>query len=323
MTIPTNGTTACRTAAGTARPRALLGLALAASAALACAQRERAPSADSARTDTATAAPPAAPAPARDTTAAAPRATTTTTSGGAVAQDSAKHGARGDTTGAEHRRTRAETPPSEAKRLDAATRRAAKQGASTRDTAATGRVTPPPAVRKTGTSPQDTTPKKNGATSQDSTARKAGAARGGDTTATTGAAAATSTSPAGAGGAQPSGQQASGQQAAGAGQQANDHLTASPAAYQGWKTFHVYCYRCHGVDAMGSDLAPNLRHSVGPEGSVTHEVFVTTVKEGRLPKGMPSWKALLDDQQIENLWAYLRARSSGELAPGRPRQAKQ
>ena len=61
---------------------------------------------------------------------------------------------------------------------------------------------------------------------------------------------------------------------------------------------------------------------MGPEGSVTHEVFVTTVKEGRLPKGMPSWKALLSDEQIENVWADLKARSSGQLAPGRPRQAK-
>ena len=94
------------------------------------------------------------------------------------------------------------------------------------------------------------------------------------------------------------------------------------AEYQGWKTFHVYCYRCHGVDAMGSDLAPNLRHSLGPQGSVTHEVFVTTVKEGRLPKGMPSWKTLLDDQQIENVYAYLRARADLRLAPGRPHLPK-
>ena len=99
-----------------------------------------------------------------------------------------------------------------------------------------------------------------------------------------------------------------------------DSLEASQAEYQGWKTFHVYCYRCHGVDAMGSDLAPNLRHSVSPEGSVTHEVFVQTVKEGRLPKGMPAWKELLSDEQIENLYAYLKARSEGRLAPGRPRR---
>jgi len=97
-----------------------------------------------------------------------------------------------------------------------------------------------------------------------------------------------------------------------------DSLAASEAEYQGWKTFHVYCYRCHGVDALGSDLAPNLRHSVSPAGSVTHDVFMTTVKEGRLAKGMPSWKALLTDEQIENLYAYVKARSEKRLAAGRP-----
>lgn len=100
--------------------------------------------------------------------------------------------------------------------------------------------------------------------------------------------------------------------------QRRDSLLVSAQEYTGWKYFHVYCYRCHGTDAFGGQLAPDLRHSVGPLGSVTHEVFVTTVKEGRLTKGMPTWKALLTDDQIEGLWAYLQARSSGRLAPGRP-----
>ena len=41
-----------------------------------------------------------------------------------------------------------------------------------------------------------------------------------------------------------------------------DHLLVSPQEYEGWKMFSVYCYRCHGVDAMGGGIAPNLRHSV-------------------------------------------------------------
>ena len=85
--------------------------------------------------------------------------------------------------------------------------------------------------------------------------------------------------------------------------------------------FSVYCYRCHGVDAMGGGIAPNLRHSVGPEGSVTHDVFITTVTNGRLDKGMPTWKALLSPEQMEDLWLYINARSSGRLAPGRPHMA--
>lgn len=28
--------------------------------------------------------------------------------------------------------------------------------------------------------------------------------------------------------------------------------------YHGWKWWHVYCYRCHGTNAVGGTLAPNL-----------------------------------------------------------------
>jgi mono/diheme cytochrome c family protein len=101
-----------------------------------------------------------------------------------------------------------------------------------------------------------------------------------------------------------------------------DHLLVSPQEYEGWKMFSVYCYRCHGVDAMGGGIAPNLRHSVSSEGSVTHDVFITTVTNGRLDKGMPSWKALLSPEQMEDLWLYINARSSGRLAPGRPHMAQ-
>jgi cytochrome c len=86
--------------------------------------------------------------------------------------------------------------------------------------------------------------------------------------------------------------------------------------------FSVYCYRCHGVDAMGGGIAPNLRHSVGPEGSVTHDVFVTTVTYGRTALGMPTWKALLSPEQIEDLWLYVNARSTNRLYPGRPHMDK-
>lgn len=100
-----------------------------------------------------------------------------------------------------------------------------------------------------------------------------------------------------------------------------DSMLVSDQAYQGWKWFHVYCYRCHGTDALGGQLAPDLRHSVGPEGSVTHDVFLRTATDGRPTKGMPSWKALLDSTQIEELYAYVRARSDGSLPPGRPHRA--
>lgn len=101
----------------------------------------------------------------------------------------------------------------------------------------------------------------------------------------------------------------------------HDSLLVSDDEYQGWKWFHVYCYRCHGTDALGSTLAPDLRHSVSPQGTVTGDLFLTTVRDGRIVKGMPSWNSLLNQRQIEQLYAYVKARSENRIAPGRPHRA--
>lgn len=100
---------------------------------------------------------------------------------------------------------------------------------------------------------------------------------------------------------------------------------ASPAAtaaapvsrdvYQGWKWYHVYCYRCHGTDANAGVLAPDLKGSVKV---LSKEDFFKTVQDGRLPKGMPAWGQLLEDKQVGEVYAYLRARSDGTLKEGRP-----
>jgi mono/diheme cytochrome c family protein len=99
-------------------------------------------------------------------------------------------------------------------------------------------------------------------------------------------------------------------------QPAGDKLAVNQSEYNGWKTFAVNCTRCHGEDAVGSTIAPNLMKSLREH--VDHELFVQTVKNGRPDKGMPTWGPLLTDKQIEDLYAYLKARSEGRLAPGRP-----
>jgi mono/diheme cytochrome c family protein len=98
--------------------------------------------------------------------------------------------------------------------------------------------------------------------------------------------------------------------------QGTDKLAVTPSEYNGWKVFAVNCTRCHGEDAVGSTIAPSLLKSLRE--AVTHEVFVQTVKNGRVEKGMPAWGPLLTDKQIEDLYAYAKARSDGRLAPGRP-----
>ncbi len=97
-----------------------------------------------------------------------------------------------------------------------------------------------------------------------------------------------------------------------------DSLAVNAAEYDGWKTYHVYCDRCHGQDATGSSFAPNLQRSVGPQGAVNHDVFIQKTTDGVIDKGMPAWKSQLSTQQMGNIYAYLRARSSGRLAAGRP-----
>ena len=65
--------------------------------------------------------------------------------------------------------------------------------------------------------------------------------------------------------------------------------------------------------------APDLRWAVSPTGAnFPRDSFVYTALNGRLDKGMPSWKVLLDTAAIQELYLYVKARSDGWLKPGRP-----
>jgi mono/diheme cytochrome c family protein len=95
---------------------------------------------------------------------------------------------------------------------------------------------------------------------------------------------------------------------------------ASEAEYQGWRYYQLYCARCHGDDALGSMLAPDLRHAVSAEGGVTHDSLTLVVRRGSDDKQMPSFDELLDASRIDQVYAYIKARSEGRLPPGRPRR---
>jgi mono/diheme cytochrome c family protein len=85
--------------------------------------------------------------------------------------------------------------------------------------------------------------------------------------------------------------------------------------YSGWKWWHVYCYRCHGTNAMGTTLAPNL---TDPNEKMPLLAFKTVVKTGSADGQMQAWDKLLDDKQIAQLFDYVRARADKVLPPGRP-----
>jgi mono/diheme cytochrome c family protein len=96
--------------------------------------------------------------------------------------------------------------------------------------------------------------------------------------------------------------------------------TVAPEVYDGWKQFNLNCARCHGEDVLGTTIAPHLLMSLRPGGAVaTKEAFVQTVCEGRPEKGMPAWCPLgLEMEKINAIYFYVKGRSAGEIAPGRP-----
>jgi mono/diheme cytochrome c family protein len=100
-----------------------------------------------------------------------------------------------------------------------------------------------------------------------------------------------------------------------------DKLLVTEDEYQGWKYYAVYCERCHAPDAVGTADAPDLRYSVSPEGEVTADSFAVIVRNGPESKEMKGFADLLDDQRIEQIYAYIKARSEGRLAAGRPHRA--
>ncbi|OLC07201.1 MAG: hypothetical protein AUH34_01765 [Gemmatimonadetes bacterium 13_1_40CM_70_12] len=109
--------------------------------------------------------------------------------------------------------------------------------------------------------------------------------------------------------------------AAPTGDTVRDSLLVSDSIYQGWKWFHVYCFRCHGEDAAHPVIAtaPDLRWVLSTSGmAYPRDSFEYTVLNGRPDKGMPAWKVLLDTAAVKQLYQYVKARSDGWLKPGRP-----
>lgn len=85
--------------------------------------------------------------------------------------------------------------------------------------------------------------------------------------------------------------------------------------YDGWKWWHVYCYRCHGVDAIGTTNAPSL---IDANRKLSAAEFLKIVSKGIPDKGMQAWDKLLDDKQINQIHLYVQARMDKVLPAGRP-----
>jgi hypothetical protein len=118
------------------------------------------------------------------------------------------------------------------------------------------------------------------------------------------------------------------------------------ATFAGWRVYHQACHGCHGVDAIGTSLAPSLvdkMHDMSSEAfaikvatsyrivlgleaatsddpNARREALLAALRRREDPVLlMPAWDG---DPKVEphlgDLYAYLKARSDGKLGPGRP-----
>jgi mono/diheme cytochrome c family protein len=80
---------------------------------------------------------------------------------------------------------------------------------------------------------------------------------------------------------------------------------------KGFRTWRqAACDRCHGANQEGL-VGPSLVNSLK---TLTKEEFVTTVTNGRLDKGMQSFKTSpVVMENIDHLYAYLKGRSDGAI----------
>ncbi len=92
--------------------------------------------------------------------------------------------------------------------------------------------------------------------------------------------------------------------------------------YKGYLYYGDQCMRCHGPDGLGSSYAPNLTDSLK---TMSKEQMQDTVINGRKDvntanqKVMPSFGTNQDVvENLDNIYAYLKARSDGVLSRGHP-----
>lgn len=117
--------------------------------------------------------------------------------------------------------------------------------------------------------------------------------------------------------------------------------------YRGWLTYQIACRSCHGPDATGSRIAPDLRRSLATMNmaefsnkvrtryrvslGLTESLLSDPARQAALAEierqtrgewkdaVMPAWQSdAAIDERVLDLHAYLRARSEGALGPGQP-----
>jgi len=87
--------------------------------------------------------------------------------------------------------------------------------------------------------------------------------------------------------------------------------------FRAWRA--AACDRCHGANQQGL-VGPSLIESFK---TISKEDFKKTVRDGRLEKGMVSFassKTVMDN--LDNLYAYLKGRSNGDITRAKVEELK-
>jgi methanol metabolism-related c-type cytochrome len=94
--------------------------------------------------------------------------------------------------------------------------------------------------------------------------------------------------------------------------------------YNGWRRYHSSCHTCHGPDGLGSSYAPSLVDSLQV---ISYDDFAEVVINGRenvstsQQSVMPAFGTVMDvATYIDDIYAYLQARSDGAVGRGRPQR---
>jgi cytochrome c len=86
--------------------------------------------------------------------------------------------------------------------------------------------------------------------------------------------------------------------------------------FHGYQLYNSYCYRCHGTDATGGQLGPDLRRTL--TAGMKQREFLSVAMEGRKEKGMPGWAGFLSEDDVVHVFKYVKGRSLDLVPPGRP-----
>lgn len=85
--------------------------------------------------------------------------------------------------------------------------------------------------------------------------------------------------------------------------------------FHGYQLYNSYCYRCHGTDATGGQLGPDLRRSVA---NMKQPDFLSVAMTGRKEQGMPAWAGFLSEKDVVDVYKYVKGRSLDLVPSGRP-----